>query len=77
MSLDQKGLKKRSVTVAYFFENIGRTHDIKLRRLNSVDEQKRRIFERDLHRPVLRFRALPISLPTNGYRFSVILRPGF
>jgi len=53
MSLDQKGLKKRSVTVAYFFENIGRTHDIKLRRLNSVDEQKRRIFERDLHRPGL------------------------
>ncbi|HCD36079.1 HPr kinase/phosphorylase [Chlorobium phaeovibrioides] len=53
MSLDQKGLKKRSVTVAYFFENIGTTHDIKLRRLNSVDEQKRRIFERDLHRPGL------------------------
>lgn len=53
MNLEQKGLKKRSITVAYFINNIGRKHDIKLRRLNSVDEQKRRIFERDLHRPGL------------------------
>ncbi len=53
MNFDQKGLKKRSITVAYFFETIGKKHDIKLRRLNTVDEQKRRIFERDLHRPGL------------------------
>ncbi|ACF45575.1 MAG: HPr kinase/phosphorylase [Prosthecochloris sp.] len=53
MNLDQKGLKKRSMTVAYFFENISKSLDIKLRRLNEVDEQKRRIFERDLHRPGL------------------------
>jgi HPr kinase/phosphorylase len=53
MNLDQKGLKKRSITVAYFFDTIGKKHDIKLRRLNNVDEQKRRIFERDLHRPGL------------------------
>jgi HPr kinase/phosphorylase len=53
MSFDQKGLKKRSITVAYFFEHIGRKFDIKLSRLNMVDEQKRRIFERDLHRPGL------------------------
>ena len=53
MNLDQKGLKKRSITVAYFFDTIGKKHDIKFRRLNNVDEQKRRIFERDLHRPGL------------------------
>jgi len=53
MNLDQKGIRKRSITVAYFFENIGRDHDIKLRRLNSVEEQKRRISERELHRPGL------------------------
>ncbi|NTV61070.1 MAG: HPr kinase/phosphorylase [Chlorobiaceae bacterium] len=53
MNLEQKGLKKRSITVAYFFDKICRKHDIKLRRLNNVDEQKRRIFERDLHRPGL------------------------
>jgi HPr kinase/phosphorylase len=53
MNFDQKGLKKRSITVAYFFDHIGRKFDIKLRRLNAVDEQKRRIFERDLHRPGL------------------------
>ncbi len=53
MNLEQKGLKKRSITVAYFFNHIGKKHDIKLRRLNNVDEQKRRIFERDLHRPGL------------------------
>ncbi|NTW51231.1 MAG: HPr kinase/phosphorylase [Chlorobiaceae bacterium] len=53
MNFDQKGLKKRSITVAYFFENIGKKFDIKLRRLNNVDEQNRRIFERDLHRPGL------------------------
>jgi HPr kinase/phosphorylase len=53
MNLGQKGLKKRSITVAYFFNNIGKKRDIKLRRLNNVDEQKRRIFERDLHRPGL------------------------
>lgn len=53
MNLDQKGLKKRSITVAYFFATIGKSHDIKLRRLNEVDEQKRRVFERDLHRPGL------------------------
>jgi HPr kinase/phosphorylase len=53
MHFDQKGLKKRSITVAYFFEHIGQKFDIKLRRLNKVDEQKRRIFERDLHRPGL------------------------
>jgi HPr kinase/phosphorylase len=53
MNFDQKGLKKRSITVAYFFEHIGKKFDIRLRRLNNVDEQKRRIFERDLHRPGL------------------------
>ncbi|NTU57622.1 MAG: HPr kinase/phosphorylase [Chlorobiaceae bacterium] len=53
MNFDQKGLKKRSITVAYFFENIGKKFDIRLRRLNNVDEQNRRIFERDLHRPGL------------------------
>jgi len=53
MNFDQKGLKKRSITVAYFFNTIDTKHDIKLRRLNNVDEQKRRIFERDLHRPGL------------------------
>ncbi|ASQ91050.1 HPr kinase/phosphorylase [Prosthecochloris sp. GSB1] len=53
MNFDQKGLKKRSMTVAYFYENISKSLDIKLRRLNNVDEQKRRIFERDLHRPGL------------------------
>ncbi len=53
MNFDQKGLRKRSMTVAYFFENISKSLDIKLRRLNNVDEQKRRIFERDLHRPGL------------------------
>ncbi len=53
MNFDQKGLKKRSMTVAYFFDNINKTLDIKLRRLNKVDEQKRRIYDRDLHRPGL------------------------
>ena len=53
MNFDQKGLKKRSMTVAYFFDNINTTLDIKLRRLNRVDEQKRRIYDRDLHRPGL------------------------
>ncbi len=53
MNFDQKGLKKRSMTVAYFFDNINKTIDIKLRRLNKVDEQKRRIYDRDLHRPGL------------------------
>lgn len=53
MNFEQKGLKKRSITVAYFFENIGKKFDIRLRRLNDVDEQKRRIQERDLHRPGL------------------------
>ncbi|HWR01322.1 MAG TPA: HPr(Ser) kinase/phosphatase [Chlorobaculum sp.] len=53
MNFDQKGLKKRSITVAYFFENIVKKFDIRLRRLNNVDEQNRRIFERDLHRPGL------------------------
>ncbi|ANT64346.1 HPr(Ser) kinase/phosphatase [Prosthecochloris sp. CIB 2401] len=53
MNFDQKGLKKRSMTVAYFFDNISKSLDIKLRRLNKVDEEKRRIFERDLHRPGL------------------------
>ncbi|HHE07526.1 MAG TPA: HPr kinase/phosphorylase, partial [Chlorobaculum parvum] len=42
-----------SITVAYFFEHIGKRFDIKFRRLNDVDEQKRRIYERDLHRPGL------------------------
>jgi HPr kinase/phosphorylase len=53
MNFDQKGLRKRSITVAYFFEKIQKQFDIKFRRLNSVDEQKRRIHERDLHRPGL------------------------
>jgi HPr kinase/phosphorylase len=53
MNFDQKGLKKRSITVAYFFENIQKSFDIKFRRLNYVDEQTRRIYERDLHRPGL------------------------
>ncbi|MEI7696312.1 MAG: HPr(Ser) kinase/phosphatase [Chlorobium sp.] len=53
MNFDQKGLKKRSITVAEFFDTIGDKYDIKLKRLNSVDETKRRIFERDLHRPGL------------------------
>ncbi|NTU93949.1 MAG: HPr kinase/phosphorylase [Chlorobiaceae bacterium] len=53
MNFDQKGLKKRSITVAYFFEHVGDKSDIRLRRLNNVDEQNRRIFERDLHRPGL------------------------
>lgn len=53
MNFDQKGLRKRSITVAYFFEKIQQRFDIKLRRLNGVDEQKRRIHERDLHRPGL------------------------
>ncbi len=53
MNFDQKGLKKRSITVAYFFDHVGEKSDIKLHRLNSVDEQNRRIFERDLHRPGL------------------------
>jgi len=54
MNFDQKGLKKRSITVAYFFNTIVEKHDsLKLKRLNDVDEQKRRIFERDLHRPGL------------------------
>jgi HPr kinase/phosphorylase len=53
MNFDQKGLRKRSITVAYFFEKIQERFDIKFRRVNSVDEQKRRISERDLHRPGL------------------------
>ncbi|MBN1929491.1 MAG: HPr kinase/phosphorylase [Chlorobiaceae bacterium] len=53
MNFDQKGLKKRSITVAYFFENIEKRCEIRFRRLNDVDEQKRRIYERDLHRPGL------------------------
>ncbi len=53
MNLDQKGLKRRSITVDCFFETIGKKYDIKFRRLNNVDEKKRRIFERDLHRPGL------------------------
>jgi len=53
MNFDQKGLKKRSITVAYFFENIQKRFDIKFRPLNEVDGQKRRIHERDLHRPGL------------------------
>ncbi|NTU52590.1 MAG: HPr kinase/phosphorylase [Chlorobiaceae bacterium] len=53
MNFEQKGLRKRSITVASFFENIVKKFDIRLRRLNEVDEQKRRIHERDLHRPGL------------------------
>ena len=53
MNLDQKGLKKRFITVAEFFNTLGKKYDIKLKRLNNVDESKRRIFERDLHRPGL------------------------
>jgi HPr kinase/phosphorylase len=53
MNFEQKGLKKRSITVAYFFENIQKRFDIKFRSLNDVDGQKRRIPERDLHRPGL------------------------
>ncbi len=53
MNLDQKGLKKRSITVAEFFNTLGKKYDVKLKRLNNVDESKRRIFERDLHRPGL------------------------
>ncbi|HHE31874.1 MAG TPA: HPr kinase/phosphorylase [Chlorobaculum parvum] len=53
MNFEQKGLKKRSITVAYFFEHIEKRFDIRFRRLNDVDEQKRRIYERDLHRPGL------------------------
>ncbi|AAM72858.1 MAG TPA: HPr kinase/phosphorylase [Chlorobaculum sp.] len=53
MNFDQKGLKKRSITVAYFFEHIQKRFDIKFRRLNELDEQKCRIHERDLHRPGL------------------------
>ncbi len=53
MDFDQKGLKRRSMTVAYFIENINKSIDIKLRRLNDVDEKKRRIYDRDLHRPGL------------------------
>lgn len=53
MNFEQKGLKKRSITVAYFFKNIEMRCEIRFRRLNDVDEQKRRIYERDLHRPGL------------------------
>lgn len=53
MNFDQKGIRKRSITVAYFYNTISQKCDIKLRRLNDVDEQKRRIYERDLHRPGL------------------------
>lgn len=53
MNFDQKGLKKRSMTVEYFVENINRSIGIKLRRLNEVDEKARRIYDRDLHRPGL------------------------
>ncbi len=53
MDFDQKGLKRRSMTVEYFIENINKSIDLKLRRLNDVDEKKRRIYDRDLHRPGL------------------------
>ena len=53
MNLDQKGLKKQSITVAEFYNTLGKKYDIKLKRLNNVDESSRRIFERDLHRPGL------------------------
>ncbi|MEI6847425.1 MAG: HPr(Ser) kinase/phosphatase [Chlorobiaceae bacterium] len=53
MSSNQKEKRKPSITVAYFFDTINKNHDIKLRRLNHVDEEKRLIFERDLHRPGL------------------------
>ena len=53
MNFDQKGLRKRSITVAYFFENIQKRSDIRFRALNNVDAQQRRIPERDLHRPGL------------------------
>ncbi|MCG8342207.1 MAG: HPr kinase/phosphorylase, partial [Chlorobiales bacterium] len=36
MDFDQKGLKRRSMTVEYFVENINKSLDIKLRRLNNV-----------------------------------------
>nr|Q3APR0.1 RecName: Full=HPr kinase/phosphorylase; Short=HPrK/P; AltName: Full=HPr(Ser) kinase/phosphorylase [Chlorobium chlorochromatii CaD3] len=54
MIFDQKGIRKRSITVAYFYNTISqKCCDLKLRRVNNVDEQKRRIYERDLHRPGL------------------------
>jgi HPr kinase/phosphorylase len=53
MNFEQKGLKKRSITVAYFFENIQKRFDIRFRPLNDVDGKSRRIPERDLHRPGL------------------------
>ncbi len=53
MTLEQKGLKKRSISIAEFFGTISTKYDIKFRKLNTVDESKRRIVERDLHRPGL------------------------
>jgi len=53
MNLDQKGLKRRSITVTEFFNTIGKKYDIRLKSLNNVDESNRLIYERDLHRPGL------------------------
>lgn len=53
MDFKKKPLKKKSISVAYFYEHLSSRLSIKLRKLNHVDENKRHIFERDVHRPGL------------------------
>jgi len=53
MDFKKKPIKKKSVTVAYFYEHLSSRLSIKLKKLNQVDEEKRKIYERDIHRPGL------------------------
>jgi len=53
MDFKKKPLKKRSITVAYFYEHLSSRLSIKLKKLNQVEEEKRKIYERDIHRPGL------------------------
>jgi hypothetical protein len=76
MNLDQKGLKKRSITVAYFFNTIGKKHDIKFRRLNDVMNRNGGFLSVTFIVRGLLWRALPICLPINGYRLSEIPKRG-
>ncbi|ACF13536.1 HPr kinase [Chloroherpeton thalassium ATCC 35110] len=53
MDFKKKPIKKKSITVAYFYEHLSSRLSIKLKKLNQVDEEKRKIYERDIHRPGL------------------------
>lgn len=53
MDLNKKPLKKKFITVAFLYERLSSRMGIEVHRLNRVDEAKRRISERDIHRPGL------------------------